>query len=267
MNTYENLPPALLPSTSPDSATMPLWMRPSMREAAGDTLRPGGFSLTDRLAELAGIAPGWRVLDAGCGLGASVLRLRQRYGATSIGTDRSIRQIAAARSAVPHAPLLVADTFRLPFRPQSMHMVLCECALSLLPNPKAALHGFHTVLAPGGLLGLTDLYLRESGNSGCAEKISPPSHHDHVPPPPGSCLGWNATRDALEQMLHETGFRIRIFEDHSPLLGELAARLVFAGESPCGLLPASPSSPCPTCSPPAALRVRPGYFLLLAERS
>ncbi len=50
----------------------PSWRDPALRAVTGPTLRPGGFALTERAVALAGLLPGWPVLDVGAGGGASV---------------------------------------------------------------------------------------------------------------------------------------------------------------------------------------------------
>lgn len=270
-----------LPSAETTCASgLPLWARPGAREALGDTLRPGGFSLTDRLATLAGIHPGWRVLDVGCGTGATVLHLRQRYGASAFGCDHSTAQTTKAKDR-HGVPVIVANAANLPFADGSMKMVFCECVLSLLVKPLEVLRGLRRLLVPGGLLGVSDLYLRGEGHARVTE---------------GSCLAWQATRMRIESLLHEAGFALHTFEDHSPLLRETAARLALSGAlhggamncgerafpsrdacrrcSPEGIAAPPQATPCSmtecSFSPPATRAVteqvaRPGYFLLLAQ--
>lgn len=259
---------------------LPLWARPEARTALGDTLRPGGFSLTDRLATLAGVHPGWRVLGVGCGTGATVLHLRQRYGASAFGCDRST-SLTPGSNNHKGLPVIAADAANLPFADGSMKMVFCECVLSLLVKPLEVLRGLRRLLVPGGLLGVSDLYLRGEGHARVTE---------------GSCLAWQATRMRIESLLHEAGFALHTFEDHSPLLRETAARLALSGAlhggamncgerafpsrdacrrcSPEGIAAPPQATPCSmtecSFSPPATRAVteqvaRPGYFLLLAQ--
>lgn len=266
--------------------SLPLWSRPAMRSVADGIFRPGGLALTDRIAMLAGVLPGWRIADIGCGQGASVLHLRQRYGACAVGMDASIAQITTCNNAMPQSgalPLVMGNATHPPFRSGSFKMVLCECVLSLLPDTRAALRSFRDLLVPGGVLAVTDLYMR--GECGADMAFAQ-----------GSCLGWGATHKAITAHLHSSGFTMRLFEDHSKELGELAAKLIFAGESPCLLSP-TPTVATDKIRTSAARSLRldadktdcisndtasltgccakkhsrtgkpgPGYFLLLADR-
>lgn len=191
----------------------PLWERPELRRAAGDTLRPGGLALTDRAAEFAGLGPGWRVLDVGAGLGATADHLRLRFGATAVGLDRSAEQLGLRPIAVP---LVRGDAMALPFADGSFKMLFCECVLSLLAHKEQALAEFARVLLPGGWLALSDLYLH-------------PGAAVQSPRPTGSCAGGALAEGRLRQLLYGAGFGIRHFEDHTRLLKELAARLIFTG--------------------------------------
>ena len=231
---------------------LPLWARPAMRSVAGGIFRPGGLALTDRIAELAGVLPGWRIADMGCGQGASVLRLRQRYGAKAVGVDAALSQAGAA--APVRLPLAVGDAANPPFMNGSFRMVLCECVLSLLPDTQGALRAFHALLEPGGVLAVSDLYYRHKPSAGvdaAQQGISSKGGCATGNCVGQSCLGWGADRAAVEAHLRQAGFALRVFEDHSDLLGELAARLVMAGEPLC---------------PPSAGSGTAGYFLMIADR-
>lgn len=208
-----------------------LWETHELRLAAGDTLRPGGFALTDRAAELAGIRPGWRVLDVGCGLGATVGRLRGRFGAQAWGVEPSPTQINCAPD--PSA-LVRGQGDELPFRAAAFDAVFCECVLSLFDDQSRGLKEFHRVLKPGGYLALTDL---------CS---------DSAPVEGGSCADRARSLPDIRRMAEKSGFSVLVTEDHSHHLKELAARLVFAGSgvgTGCG------------CG-----RKGLGYYLMIAQR-
>lgn len=207
----------------------PLWERPGLRALAGDTLRPGGFELTDRAAEAVGVLPGWRVLDVGCGLGATMGRLRSRYGADPFGVEASSAQIDRRRDA-PGVVQARGDC--LPFGGGTFEAVFCECVLSLFADPGAGLKEFHRVLRAGGWLALSDLYGPGPavGSASCADRAVP--------------------LDRTRALVEAAGFETAVVEDHTPLLRDLAAKLLFAGETGCG------------CGGRAGL----GYYLLIARK-
>lgn len=209
----------------------PLWERPALREAAGETLRPGGFALTDRACGLIGLAPGWRVLDVGSGLGATVARLRARHGAEAWGVEPS--GVQAARSGSAYLVRGLGEA--LPFRAGCFDAAFCECVFSLLPDPRAGLAEFHRVLRPGGFLVLADLCAPEGACGGPGSKAD-------------SCAERATPVSAVRALAGGLGFAVRLVEDHSRHLRDLAARLILAGE------------PLPGCGRGL------GYYLMIAAR-
>ncbi|WP_321400625.1 DVU_1556 family methyltransferase [Maridesulfovibrio sp.] len=211
----------------------PLWEKPILRDAAGETLRPGGFTLTDRAVSLTGLSAEARVLDVGCGLGATVSYLRTRHGFKACGMDYSPRQLSEAPAGLP---LTRADGACLPFADSSFEAVFCECVLSLIPDQERTISEFKRVLTKNGKLIISDLYRRGSGQIQCLDN---------------SCASSPLYLGRIEQLLKQYGMHITAIEDYSRLLVELAAKLVFAGEKN----PAAGQSCCE----------RPGYMLMIAE--
>ncbi|WP_051445376.1 DVU_1556 family methyltransferase [Desulfocurvus vexinensis] len=219
----------------------PSWRDPALRAVAGPTLRPGGFALTERAVALAGLLPGWPVLDVGAGSGASVARLRSRHGARAVGLDPDPGQLGAP--VQPGLPLMRAAAGALPVRTGSQRLVLCECVLSLVPDPAAALGEFARVLAPGGVLALADLCLPpgapRAGGAGAG-----PEAEAHAAP---SCAAGARTVAEIAALVRAAGLDPFAVEDHGALARELAARLAFGGAAP-------------------GCAARRGYFLLLARK-
>jgi len=205
-----------------------------LREVTGIAIRPGGLTLTDRAIDLCRFVAGARLLDVGCGAGATVEHLCRQYAFAARGVDCSSKLIAEGRGRNPSLLLTEAAAESLPYIAESLDGILCECVLSLLDEPLTALREFHRVLRGGGCLILSDMYDR--GKSA------------------GSPRG-TVTRGEIEVWLSESGFTTMVWEDHTPLLTELAARLILSHGTLEGL-----------CCTASGAGTRPGYYLLLAHK-
>ena len=106
-----------------------------------------------------------RILDIGCGTGATLTPLSERYPkAQVIGLDASEAMLCAGRGPrsrwrwlMPRmrgirAPLLAADAGALPLKAGSSHFVWSNLMLHWLADPRTALREMHRVLAVDGLL-------------------------------------------------------------------------------------------------------------------
>ena len=180
-----------------------------LREITGGSLRPGGAHLTRQALALSAFPPGARLLDVGCGPGVSLSLLRER-GYACLGLDLSRPFLQEARA---HAPCVQGDFSRLPFAAGSFDGVLCECVLSLAADPAPALAECFRILRPGGRLLLSDLVARPPAG--------PP-----VDPRAGGPAGL-LTPESLAGLLCSQRFTVLHMRDHTSLLRELAARIVW----------------------------------------
>jgi malonyl-CoA O-methyltransferase len=136
------------------------------RIAPSDFLRREIASrMFDRLA-LVKTAPR-QVLDAGCGAGADIAELQQRYPAAQVlGLDSAPAMLAAARATSP-APrsllsrllpakagidLVCGDFGQLPFGPNSIDLVWSNLALHWHPQPDRVFAEWRRALRVDGLL-------------------------------------------------------------------------------------------------------------------
>lgn len=231
-----------------------LFESPALPRVTGTTLRPGGFTLTRRAVEYCQLAPGAAVLDIGCGLGATPHWLADRYGLRATGLDPSRTLLGRGRRRHGAVPLVAGCAERLPVGPGRMEAVFCECVLSLLPDPAAALAQCRRVLKSGGWLIVTDVYVRRPAGRAALREL-----------PGTSCLTGACTRTELLGRTRRAGFQIEAWEDHSALLTHLAAEWIFT----YGSLPAfwsSAAAPAPAGTVTRTLaRARPGYYLMLAR--
>lgn len=105
---------------------------------------------------LAGLEIGAAV-DAGCGTGRYVQRLRAR-GYAVTGVDQSDAMLAVAARSWPTTHFAVADIRRMPLASASSALVVCALVLAHLARTAPALLELARVLAPGGALIVSDLH-------------------------------------------------------------------------------------------------------------
>jgi SAM-dependent methyltransferase len=116
-------------------------------------MAPFGAAMFDGVA----LQPGERVLDVGCGWGATTVEAADRVAPTGsvVGIDFSAPMLAAAaqRTAdLANVALLEADAQTYPFEPESYDAVISRFAAMLFDNPPAAFANLHRALKPGGRL-------------------------------------------------------------------------------------------------------------------
>lgn len=101
---------------------------------------------------------GEAVLDAGCGTGVLLRRLRVAFPGLSLtGVDPSDAMLAVAAARLAGGARLVQGRAQnLPFVDASFDVVTCTSVLHYWPDPGAALAEIRRMLAPGGRLALTD---------------------------------------------------------------------------------------------------------------
>ena len=184
----------------------------TLLEAAHDTLRPGGLDLTEYLLSFGNFTAGSRVLDAGCGTGATLHYLKKARQAAAVGVDISPSMLAAARCQTGDIPLVCAALENLPFRADSFDGIVCECVLSQT-SVATVLAEFHRVLHADGVLLVSDLYRREA------------DHDSEMAQPPETAL---PTMKQTETLLSNAGFTMEHWEDRTRDLKRLAVRLIMA---------------------------------------
>lgn len=219
-------------------------------------IRPGGTELTRRLVEFCGLQPGDRLLDVGCGTGASVAYLQRDFGLQAQGLDPSALLLERGRRLYPQITLRQGRGEELPYPNQSWKGILCECSLSLMELEVAG-QEFYRVLYPGGWLMITDLYWRQP------HRQSP----GQVFPTRRSCVlqGARGMEDLL-QHLQELGFALRLWEDCSQVLNQMVFDIIMEHGSLTAfwekVLPADDPGLCQQ----TAVSGKPGYYLLAAQK-
>jgi SAM-dependent methyltransferase len=101
------------------------------------------------MLDAAGVGPGTRVLDAGCGAGgASVLAAGR--GAHVNGLDAAEALLAIARARVPDADFRAGDLDALPYADGTFDAVIAADVLPYVADPLATLRELRRVCAPEG---------------------------------------------------------------------------------------------------------------------
>jgi SAM-dependent methyltransferase len=103
------------------------------------------FDIVAWVLDLAGLSPGMRVLDAGCGNGIYLRALAARK-MRAAGCDLS----AGMLRATGHPAVVNADVTALPLRDGAFDLVLAAHMLYHVPDREAAVRELRRVLAPGG---------------------------------------------------------------------------------------------------------------------
>lgn len=233
----------------PDCGGLGIYERMAVYGAVDGFIRPGGLELTKRALSLCVFSPGSRLLDVGCGTGATVEYLVGRHGFAATGVDRSWSMLEMGSARNPLLPLIRAAIENLPFCDGEWDGILAECSLSLTADTGAALRECRRVLKRGGKLILSDVYMNDP-------QAIPDLGSLHT-----DCFTSCAfSKNQLMEEIKGCGFKLLAWEDHSEALKHFAARLILANT-------AAESSRCSPMGPWDRFRAGLGYFLAIAEDS
>jgi len=232
----------------------PLYQSHALQKLTWPLLRPGGLELTRESARKCDLKPGERVLDVGCGSGASARMVAEEFSLLSFGLDLDFDMVIKSNLNIPS---LQAAAQKMPFRSRSFKAIFCECVLSLTPDMTSTLDEFKRVLEPGGVLILCDLYLRNRKDQDKLKKI------------PMACGFRKAVgKNEIQELVKGSGFADISWEDLSPALTHLACQAVFEHGSLekfwAEVFGENCSSSRKTCETIKASR--PGYFRIIARK-
>ncbi|MFV0473847.1 MAG: class I SAM-dependent methyltransferase [Pikeienuella sp.] len=174
-------------------------------------LGPFGAAAMDRLGDIAGK----RVLDLGCGGGASTLALARR-GATALGVDVSPDLIrlaamrrAAAKGGARSAGFLLADAANARFG-APMDALFSQFGAMFFDDPGAAYAHLRRAMAPGGRLSIA-CWRAPKENEWAMLPLA--AAKPHLPPQPPAIRGapgpfaWSIPEESFAPMLARAGWR------------------------------------------------------------
>jgi SAM-dependent methyltransferase len=222
---------------------------------------PGGQRWTDRqqaqdimlapvsdiLLDRARVGAGERIVDVGCGCGATSVALAQRVGAAGrvLGIDISAPMLAQARRIVPAdlpVDFVLADATVYPFEPASVDLLFSRFGVMFFAEPAVSFVNMRKALRPSGRLAFA-CWREPRENPWMMTPLQ--AVYKHVPkmPPqgpedPGPFAFASEAR--VHGILSEAGFRDAAMEPCGLALDIAVGRgLEAAVESALGIGPAS----------------------------
>ena len=184
-------------------------------------LHPGGAALTRRLADLAGIGTGDRVLDVASGRGATACLLARELGAEVTGLELGADAVAAARAEAADAGLagrvrfVEGDAEALPFAGGAFDAVVCECSLCTFPDKLTAVEEMARALDQGGKVAIADVTAE-------AERLPPQLRTAAAQV---ACVAEALPADGYARLLERAGLKVVTVESHDRALEAMVDRV------------------------------------------
>lgn len=173
-----------------------------------DQFHGGGKPVTVRLARLAAVRPGTRVLDVGGGFGGPARTLAVEFGCHVTGIDLTESYVRAATVLTARMGLedrvshQVGNALALPFPDGAFDMVWTQNSGMNIADKEALYAGFHRVLRPGGLLAL------QEPMAGPAQPVVYPVMWAR-----DASTSFLCPPDEMRAVIEAAGFRARAWED------------------------------------------------------
>jgi ubiquinone/menaquinone biosynthesis C-methylase UbiE len=196
-----------------------VYENPLFESLTGSTIRPGGLDITKRGMEFCTFPKNARLLDIGCGKGASVEYIAGEYGYRCTGIDSSAYLINEGLRRNRELLLIEGKAEKLPFKDCGnegcFDGILTECSLSLMNDKPTVLDEIKRVMKKKGFWIISDIYIR----NGKQKSSSNLQVH--------TCLRNAFNLNDLRKLLLKNGFNILLLEDHTRALKETMANIIL----------------------------------------
>jgi ubiquinone/menaquinone biosynthesis C-methylase UbiE len=195
-----------------------------------DQFHTRGLAATRELLSTAGVKPGWRVLDAGSGLGgpARVVAAEKQCHVTGVDITREFCEVATLLSRMTGLEHVTefrhGDATALPFGDAEFDLALTIQIQMNIADKRRFYAEIFRVLKPGGRFVFQDILAGAGGEI-------------HVPVPWATCReqSFLVAVEALRQTLEEVGFGIETLAD----ISEEAVAWRKAAPAAAGLAPSA----------------------------
>jgi ubiquinone/menaquinone biosynthesis C-methylase UbiE len=199
-----------------------------------DQFHIGGREATMELANLAGLRPGCRVLDVGCGLGGSVRYLVNERHCQATGLDATREYVETAKALTgmvglsAKAKFIQGSALEIPFAADSFDVVWTEHAQMNIADKCKFLFEVSRVLKPGGRFVFHDIFQGEGGEP-----------HYPLPWADEPSMSFLSTGESLQTSLQKAQLAVLSWLDKSQRSLEwfaaMTEKLKKSGRPPLGL--------------------------------
>jgi ubiquinone/menaquinone biosynthesis C-methylase UbiE len=194
--------------------TQSLYENTIWRDMQDEVMRPGGLALTNELLNQLEFQARTRVLDLGCGYGASLRFVQERFDCEVFGLDIS-RQLLAGDQRRPFELCLIqSDINAIPLAENTFDLILMECVVSIFGMEKMFTECKRLLKTDGKIL-VTDLYARKADGLHEIRKL-----------PPGTCIQSVIMQKDIMKALDNCGLKVLYWHDYSETMKNFPMKIL-----------------------------------------
>jgi beta-carotene hydroxylase len=144
------------------------WAQPDTPDISIEGYERATDEMTRQHFDRAGIAPGQKIADVGCGLGGTLALLNETFdGLNLVGVNIDERQVHRAKASLTPRPgsgneiaVVLGDACQLPFEDASLDVVFSVECIFHFGSRRRYFHEVRRVLKPGGRLIISEFVVR-----------------------------------------------------------------------------------------------------------